>query len=297
MIRFLKMWAGTLAAAALVACGGGGGSPGSSPSNPNPNAPVVADFALFMSKTQLNNSGADTATLTVVAVDSNNNVVASAPVLVSVNEGGIFTPNGATTDASGTFTGTVGTGADKRDRIITITATVAGKVKSTSVTVSGTKIALQATPNAPSPGQQVLLSATVTDSAGNPVPNVAVTFGGTVTALNTMTGTTSLSGQVTASFAAPTTSGFYSINASANGVTSADYQLQVFSSTIPTAIIPAGAVPSLSASPNVLAVNPVGSNANKATLRFLFLDSSNNPVQNVRVRFVDATVGLPAVGA
>ena len=296
MIRFMKMWAGVLAAAALVACGGGGGSPGVNPSNPNP-TPQVADFALFMSKNTLTNSGSDTSVLTVVALDANNNVVPNAPVTVSVDQGGVFVPSGATTNASGTYTGTLGTGADKRDRDITLTVTVNGQTKETAVRVTGTKITLQATPNAPAPGQPVVLSATVVDSSGNPIPNVPVTFGGTVTALNGVTATTSTSGQVTTSFAAPTSAGFYSVNATANGVTSADYQLQVFSSTIPTAIIPAGSNPSLSASPNVLAVNPPGTSANKSTLRFLFLDPQNQPVQNVRVRFVDTTVGLPAVGA
>ncbi len=32
-------------------------------------------------------------------------------------------------------------------------------------------------------------------------------------------------------------------------------------------------------------------------MRFLFLDSSNRPIPNVRVRFDDATSGLPKVGA
>jgi hypothetical protein len=66
---------------------------------------------------------------------------------------------------------------------------------------------------------------------------------------------------------------------------------------VPVAVIPAGASPSLAATPNVLAVNTPGSTANQSTLRFNFLDSLNNPVQNVRVRFEDLTTGLPAIGA
>jgi hypothetical protein len=91
--------------------------------------------------------------------------------------------------------------------------------------------------------------------------------------------------------------GAYTINLGASGVVSGANQLQVFATTIPSAVIPAGAAPSLAASPNVLAVNSPGSTSNRTTLRFLFLDSSNRPIPNVRVRFNDQTTGLPTVGA
>jgi hypothetical protein len=254
------------------------------------------DFALFLDKTTINNSGSDTAKLTVLALDSNRNVVANQPVAVTVNNNGVFTPGGTATNSQGIYTGTVGVGSDKRDRDITVSVTVAGNTKTTAVHVAGSKLTLTATPSAPAPGQTVTFTLALTDSAAVGIPNTSVTLGGTVAALNGQVLTTNLNGQATATFTAPT-SGVYTINATGNGITSSDYQLQVFSTIVPAATIPSGVVPSLSASPNVLSVNSPGSSANRSSLRFLFLDANNNPIQFVRVRFVDTTVGLAGVGA
>ncbi len=257
----------------------------------------VADYALFLDRTTLANGGTTTAKLSVIAVDSNNNIVSGATVVVSTDKNSVFIPNGSTTDATGTFTGQIGIGADKSNRTITATVTVNNKVKTTSLNVIGSRVVLQSTPSAPTPGQSATLTATVTDSAGNPAPNVVVTLSGTVASLAGQTATTDVTGVATKTYSAPASAGVYSIGASANGVLAAEYPLQVFSSTVPTAVIPGGAVPSLAALPNVLAVNTPGSSINRSTLRFLFLDSSNNPIRNVRVRFEDTTTGLPTVGA
>jgi hypothetical protein len=158
-------------------------------------------------------------------------------------------------------------------------------------------LTLAAVPPSPSPGQQVVLTATVQDSSNNAIPNVPVTLGGTVPALQNQTIVTGTLGTATKSFVAPSVPGVYTITASGNGVNAGDYQIQVFSTVIPTAVIPAGANPSLAASPNVLAVNTPGQSTNKSTLRFLFLDPQNRPIPNVRVRFQDITTGLPTVGS
>lgn len=257
----------------------------------------VADFALYLDRNTLANAGTNTAKLTVVAVDSSNNVVPGAAVTVSTDKNSVYMPNGTATDSNGTYTGQVGIGADRTDRTITATVTVNNKTKTTSFNVIGSRITLQSAPSAPAPGQSGTATASVTDSAGNPIANVPVTFTGTVPGLQGQVVNTNATGQATKSFVAPTTAGVYTIGASGSGVIAADYQLQVFSSAVPVATIPAGAVPSLAASPNVLSVNAPGSTASRSSLRFLFLDGQNQPVQNVRVRFVDVTTGLPAVGA
>ncbi|HVZ42391.1 MAG TPA: hypothetical protein VHA82_01165 [Ramlibacter sp.] len=256
------------------------------------------DFAMFLDKSTIANAGSDSATLTVVALDSDRNVVPNTPVSVTVNNNGVFTPTaGAQTDGTGTYKGTVTIGSDKRDRDITLTVTVAGKVKSTVVHVAGSRLTVQAAPSAPSPGQTVTLTLSLTDSAGAPLASTALTVGGTIPALQGRVLTTAASGLATTTFAAPTQAGFYTINASGNGTFSSDYQLQVFSNQVDPATIPPGVTPSLSASPNVLSVNSPGSTTNRTTLRFLFLDSNNQPIQNVRVHFVDTTLGLAKVGA
>jgi hypothetical protein len=305
MMQFIRMMGGILLAVLLTACGGGGGSAGSTAgvntgTTPGGGTPTlsVTDFALFTDKTTINNSGSDKAQLTVVALDANRNVVSGVTVSVAANQNSVFTPSGGSvTDSAGTYVGSVSIGSDKTDRDITLAVTINGVTKQTAVRVGGSRLTLQAVPPSPTPGQIVALTVALVDSSGNPIPNVSVKLGGTVPALQNQTIVTNSSGSASKSFAAPAASGVYTITASGNGVSAAEYQLQVFSSAIPAAVIPAGAVPSLSASPNVLAINSPGSTINKSVLRFLFLDSFNQPIQNVRVRFDDTTTGLAAVNA
>ncbi|MEO7392847.1 MAG: hypothetical protein ABIU58_11775 [Ramlibacter sp.] len=289
----------------MTACGGGGGSPGTvtvgggSSSLPGGTATLaVTDFALFTDKTTVNNNGTDKAQLTVMAVDSNRNVVPGAAVTVTTDQNGIFSPSaGNLTGTDGSYVGTVSIGGDKSDREITLAVTINGTTKKTAVRVQGSRLTLQAVPSSPAPGQTVLLTATLVDSSAKPVPGVPITMSGNASNLQNQVVVTNLLGVATKTFVAPSAPGIYTLTANGNGVSAGDYQLQVFSTSIPVAVIPPGAAPSMSISPNVLAINSPGSTANKATVRFLFVDPQNVPVQNVRVKFIDVTTGLPTVGS
>ncbi|MGE4241677.1 hypothetical protein [Ramlibacter sp.] len=307
MIRSIKLLAGVLLALGLAACGGGGGSAGTtSGTQGSSSIPAqgtatasVTDFAMFTDKTTINNSGSDKATLTVQAVDTNRNVVAGATVAVAANSNGVFTSLATDnkTDATGAYRGELQIGSDKSDRDITLAVTVNGITKQSVVRVAGSKLTLQAVPSAPAPGEAVVLTASLVDSSNNPIPNIPIRLGGTIPALAGTVITTDIAGRGTRSFAAPTTAAIYTISASGNGTNSTDYQVQVFSTSVPAATIPAGSAPSLSSSPNVLSVNAPNSSTNKSLIRFLFIDPTNKPITNVRVRFVDATTGIAAVGA
>ncbi|MEO6322246.1 MAG: Ig-like domain-containing protein [Polaromonas sp.] len=310
-MNFLKYLSASALLIALAACGGGGGSAGTASGTAGANTgasgststtsvtpAAVSDFVLLLDKNSINNSGTDKAQLTVTAVDANRNIVSGAQVAVVVDKNGIFTPAvGSVTDATGSYTGNLKIGGDKSDRVITLTVTVNGIVKRTSVSVIGSRLVIQAAPSTASPGQSVSVTTTLLDSASAPIPSTAITISGDVTGLPTTSRTTDLNGVVTFTVTAPTTPGSYKISVSGNGINAPDYQLIVFSTVIPVASIPAGVTPSLSASPNVLVTNSPGSTASNSTLRFLFLDSATASVKNVRVRFKDLTTGLALVGA
>src|SRR5882724_10769422 len=103
MMNFLRILSIVLLAVLTTACGGGGGSPGAvAGRNTSTPGATVTDFALFTDKTTITNSGADKAQLTVVAVDSNRNVVPGAKVIVAADKNSVFTPTaaGSVTDAS-----------------------------------------------------------------------------------------------------------------------------------------------------------------------------------------------------
>ena len=311
-MNFIKCVAALGLTLALAACGGGGGSagtpvtgegstptpPAASASSPIAATSAVSDFVLLLSKNSINNSGTDSAQLTVTAVDANRNIVSGASVVVTTDQTSVFAPGGTSvTDASGKYVGTLTIGSDKTDRDVTLSVAINGIIKRTKVRVTGSRLSIQASPSAPTPNQSMTVAATLIDSAGNPIPEADVTLSGTVPGLQDVKLVTDLKGQVSKTLLAPSASGVFLISASGSGVNAADYSLNVFSSAVPVAIIPDGITPSLSASPNVVPVNSAGSTANQSTLRFLFLDNTNSPVKNVRVRFDDVTTGLANVGA
>ncbi|MFC5500430.1 hypothetical protein ACFPOE_23005 [Caenimonas terrae] len=273
-------------------------TPGGTTTTTTPVIPV-ADMVLFLDKSTINNSGSDKAQLTVIALDVNRNVVSGAAVAVTTDQNSVFIPTGGnTTNAQGTYTGNVSIGADKSNRVITLSVTINGIVRRTSVQVIGSKLTVQAQPSTLAPGQAGTISTVLQDSSLNPVAGTTITLSGSLPGVSGLTAVTDFSGQAKFSFTAPGTTGTFTIGAAGSGVTAASVQVQVVTAgVIPDAVIPAGVVPSLSASPNVLQVNAVGSTANRSTLRFLFVDGSGNPVTNVRVRFDDLTTGIAAVGS
>lgn len=271
----------------------------STTSTVTPTVPVT-DIVLFTDKSSMLNNGTDKVQLTVQALDTNRNVVSGAAVQVTTDQNSVFIPaGGTTTNTSGTYIGNLFIGADKSDRTITITVTINGIVRRTTVQVRGSLLTLQAQPSTLAVSQTGTISATLLDSSLNPIQNATVTLAGTLPGVAGRTITTAANGVGTVTFTAPTVTGTYTVSASGSGVSAADYQVSVVGTAggADTAIIPAGVTPSLSASPNVLSVNSVNSTANRSTLRFLFVDGTNNPVRNVRVLFLDTTTGLPRVGS
>jgi hypothetical protein len=310
----MKMAAAVLLATALAACGGGGGSPGTTTNSGGTSTPTptpttttptpssqaaVADFVLFTDKSTITNSGSDSAKVTVVAVDANRNVVAGAPVAVSTDASSFFVPGGTQTDANGTYSGNVQAGGDKTNRDVTVTVTVNGLVKRTTVRVSGSKLTLQSQSGATvAPNALVTMTATLVDAATKPIVDVPVTLGGTFPAVQGLAaGRTDGQGQATVTFTAPTTAGTYVVSATGGGTSSVDFVLQVVSGVINPATIPVGVTPTLSSSSTVLSANSPGSTTNRATIGFQIKNVLNQPIQNVRVRFVDMTTGLPAQSA
>ncbi|MEZ0308684.1 MAG: hypothetical protein ACAH21_12215 [Ramlibacter sp.] len=259
-----------------------------------PDSPTarVKNFILLLDKSSLSNSGTSTAKLTVTAVDANNNVVSGAAVGVATDGNSIFTPGGTSTDASGQYTGQISAGSDKSDRTVLVTVTINGIVKQTSLQIVGSTISITMTPTVLSPSGQATAVARVVDGASVPIANTMVTFTGDIPQLSNRQVLTDASGNATATFLAPAAAGSYVVKAAASGVTT-QVSVQVgASSAIPSAVIPAGTLPSLAANPNVLSPNTAGSTTNQSQLRFLALSGSNQPIANVRVRFSVASTGV-----
>lgn len=295
-MNFLKyLWVVVLAVA-LAACGGGGGSAGTVPGTPTPvpgTTPTIAvsSFVYQLDKNALNNSGVDEALLTVTALDVNNNPVSGATLQVAV-DAGIYTPNSVSTDGRGQASGKISIGGNKSNRDIKATLTVNGKSQVVTIPVTGSQLTLSPIPASPVPSGSMTLTIKVTDVNGKGIANTSVKLGGTLGFTQSLT--TDSNGNATAVLgAAPNTAGTYSIDVTASGVTDSRNVVVVDTSGggIPDA---AGMISSASLAivPNTIAPNTTGSTTNRAGLRAVFLNSTNQAIQNVRVRFEIVPPGL-----
>jgi hypothetical protein len=134
-------------ALSVAACGGGGGFDGGDDDGSTPpTGPKVSVIKLLASSPQLS-SNAQTAatgvTLTAIALDANQNVVAGATVLFSTTDPqAVLLPVGTLTDAGGQVQASLTTGGDPTNRSVTVTAK-SGSVSSTvNVAVVGTTLTI-----------------------------------------------------------------------------------------------------------------------------------------------------------
>lgn len=288
-MKLLKKILMVSVAVTLVACGGGGGNPGTTPGS-GTGTKDVANFEYQLDKNTVTNSGTDQAVLTITALDSNNNPVTGVPLAVVVDSG-IYTPVVATTDTSGKASGNITIGSAKSNRSIKFTMTVGSKTKSDVLAVTGSQVTLGAVPAAPAPSAPVSVSVKVADVNGTGIANTDVSLTGTLGFSQTLK--TDASGNAVANIAAaPAAPGNYTVQAVAAGVTvSRDVQVASASGGIPNAVGVISAA-SLAITPNTIAPNTSGSVTNRAGLRAIFLNSANQAIRNVRVRFEILPPGL-----
>lgn len=245
--------------------------------------PTADDLTLVLSSPSLTNGGSSTITATVTAVDRNRNVVAGIPVTISVDSSATAAVSGTTTTAAGTLTANIGIGADRSNRVVTVTATSGALVRTASFSVTGAKLTVSAAP------------LVVAGSAGNIIEYTLVDFNAlamvdqpiTVTGngLPTQSGRTDLNGKFRYTYAAPSASGTLTVLASAAGDQRAQ-EVTVSAATSSVAVaseLPQSA--SVSPTPSVVTVNTPGSTTNQVELRVLYLGANNKPIPRVRTRF------------
>ena len=295
----LKRLASLLLISFVVACGGGGGESGTSPFDPSagPSTTSVsptADLIVQLSKSSVSNTGSDSVIITTTALDAARSTIAAAKLVVGADSDSIVTTPASVTGADGKLQSTLTIGANRANRVITLTVTSGSVTKTTTVQVFGAKLTGTLAPSVIEPGKAGKVQYRLTDQAGNPMfdQDIHVVAAG----LNPVeaTGKTGVNGDFEFAYTAPATSASYDVSATAGG--SSDSQsLQVqAASTIPPV---AGAIASasVSASPSVVGTNLVNASTNRSEIRALFLGSNNLPIKNVRVRF-DLDGDLASIG-
>lgn len=248
---------------------------------------TASDLTLAISKNSINDSGSETVDVVARAVDANRNALAGIDVLFKVDNGAVLTPINTKTDAKGEAKATVGIGADRTVRTITVTAESSALKATRLLSVTGAK--LQATVNQPNRlvGETGTVDYTLVDVNGSPIDGVVIAVTGPGSASGK--GTTNGQGKWTYSYVAQGT-GKVSIKA-VGGAGDTPLESFVNVAAVPAPLDPAINILSatMTMDPLVVKVNEVGKDTNRAEIRLLFRGEKNAPIENVRVH-----VGLGA---
>lgn len=207
----------------LYGCGSGGGGGSSLPVSdggdtgggtpPPPGSPQLASIELTASKYSVTSNGTDVTTLTVFAKDVNNAALPDAVIGITATAGLVNTPV-VTTGANGTATFTFSAGAEKTNRVATVTAASGNRSKSLPISIVGTTLTLNASKGSTKPADPspIIFTGEVRDANNNPLFGAQLTlsslrgnvFTDRSNALNTgttITLTSDVSGIVRASYA------------------------------------------------------------------------------------------------
>lgn len=282
-MNMLKRIASLIAILVVASCGGGGSTP--YPTGATTTA-SVSDLILTVSAATLANTSTASVVVTATALDASRNTLASVPVTLSADGGGVLSSvTGKTTGTDGTVSAKLGIGGSQANRLLTVTAVSSGITKIATVQVTGATIT--ATSSAPviAPTAQGSVRYKVVDGAGNPMANQVVDVTATGFTPPQATGTTDSSGVFVFTFSAPSAVGNnYSVITNIAGTSDEQTIIVQPGTLVPTVTAPILAS-SISANPSVVAVNLTGSTLSQSEIRVLFLGANNKPIQNVRARF------------
>jgi hypothetical protein len=285
-MNMLKRLASLLLISFVAACGGGGGDAGNSPFEPDPDPGTVttADLIVALSKSNVANTGSDSIIITATALDAARNTLSGANVEVSADSDAILTTPTTETGADGKLQSTLTIGANRGNRVITVTVVSGTVTKKLNVQVYGATLSATLVPAVINPGKAGKIQYRLLDQAGNPMVDEDIHVVASALTPAEATGKTGANGDFEFAYTAPATAGSYDVSATAGG-TSDSQSLQVqAASTIPTVTSTIKSA-SVSANPSVVGTNIADANTNRSEIRALFLGSNNLPIKNVRVRF------------
>lgn len=243
-----------------------------------------ADLILTTSSAQIFNTGSASVGIVVTAIDANRNTVASVPVSISVDAGGVVTGAAPQTGANGSVSATLFVGLDRSNRLITITATAGAITRKATVQVVGTTITSTLVPAVTAQSTAGSVQYRVVDQAGNAMAgqSVQIVAGGFTPPQ--ASGTTGANGDYNFNYVSPSSDGSYLVTATIAGKTDVQTLLVQSVGVVASANGPIFAA-TASANPSVVAVNLANSQANRSEIRGLFLGANNLPIKNVRAKF------------
>jgi Bacterial Ig-like domain (group 1) len=167
-----------------------------------------ASLTAMSSASSISADGTTTATITVLARNSANDLISGVTVAFSASSGGVAVTQ-ATTDTSGSATATLSAAGDPTPRTITVTGTAGGlsttvkvQVVSGSAAATSAVASLTTTSSVPSilsnGSTTATISALARDAANNALSGVPVTFAATSGSIAVTQATTDATGTATA---------------------------------------------------------------------------------------------------
>ena len=243
-----------------------------------------ADLILTTSSAQIANTGSGEVAITVKAIDANRNTVPGVPVSISVDGNAVVTGAAARTDANGVVSARLTIGAERANRLLTVTAIAGSITRTSTVQVVGTTITSSLVPAVIPQSTVGAVLYRVVDQAGNAMANQAAQIVATGLTPSQATGTTGANGDFTFNYTSPAADGSFAITANIAGKTDVQTLLVQSVGAVPDAVGQINAA-SISANPSVVPVNLPNSEANRSEVRVLFLGTSNLPIKNVRAKF------------
>jgi hypothetical protein len=192
-----------LSAALLTACGGANTLTGSASTGTPTGASTVTSVTVTSSVVQISADGSDSATITAVAKDANNNFVSGVTMTFAATTGGGLAVTQATTDANGAAIATLkATAGATVGTAITVTASTNNISGTANVNVVNTQETLTLTTSVPQIPSDSSSSATITalvrGSNNQFLSGVTVNFTSDSGGLTITQGTTDANGQAKA---------------------------------------------------------------------------------------------------
>jgi hypothetical protein len=245
---------------------------------------VVASDLTLVGPGTIQNSLANSVTLTATAVDANRNALPNIPISFSVDNGATLVPSGSVTNSAGVVTAAIRIGSDQSNRTINVTATSGTVVVKKQVVVSGANLSpsgFSSTVAVGSAGNRIVYL--LVDNTGSKLSGYPITV--RASGLADVAGATNADGEFLYTYTAPAAAQTLTIAATAGGAISEQSVAVAGTVVIPPADVTVRSA-SVSASPNVVSVNAAGASiTNKVEIRALFIGANNAPVKNVRVWF------------
>jgi hypothetical protein len=243
------------------------------PPGDNTPAITVADISISASPAAIN--PLETSTITVVLLNSTGQPITSPKEVVfslSAPALGTIIPSVMTSSGSTNQTFT----AKSIEGIVTVTATADGKSASQDIqiskTIAASTLTATASPASITNGATSVVSASVLDGNGNPMPNgTTVNFSVDNPALGTIVSSaTTTAGVAKATFSAGTTSTGTATVTATSGVATGTTTIAITGTT-------AGSIEFVSADPQIISIKGSGGQET-SEIKFLVKDSSGNPI-------------------